>query len=180
MRLPQSSAAGDARRREGAASAASACVDVPPPAGIPPANSAAGASAPAVLFGETPHIVVVLPLPPSANRMWRHARGRTYKSAEYISWLGSVHRCCHVQGAGDTVPRLYALRIVLPKTRMDPDNLIKPTNDALAEAQLIANDRFARRILLEVDEAREPDTMLVELWALPDPPKAPRKRKASA
>lgn len=132
------------------------------------------------MFAEPPHIALTLPLPPSANRMWRIARGRPHKAADYDAWLSSVHWCCFYQLGGDSVPRLYAVRIVLPKTRMDPDNLIKPTNDALVRSKVVADDRHCRRILLEVDEAREAGSMLVELWALPEPPPKPRKRGGRA
>ncbi|MFL5335125.1 MAG: hypothetical protein ACJ8H8_18520, partial [Geminicoccaceae bacterium] len=38
----------------------------------------------------------------------------------------------------------------------------------------IANDRHLRSFALDVDPAREPGSMLVELWGLPD--LAPKKR----
>ena len=146
----------------------------------PPVNCAAGVPAPAAAFcgGRPADIALTLPLPPSANRMWRHGRGRTFKSSEYIDWTVRVAGVCWQQNAGDRVPRRYAMRLVLPKQRKDPDNLIKPTSDALALAHVITNDRYARRILLEVDDAREQGSMLVELWALPDPAPKPRKRRA--
>ena len=37
--------------------------------------------------GKSSMVELWVPLPPSANRLWRVARGRVIKSQEYISWL---------------------------------------------------------------------------------------------
>ena len=119
-------------------------------------------------------IQLTLPVPPSANRLWRNGQGRTFKSAEYMGWLANGGLACAEQTHGDHLPGAYAIAITLPKTRIDPDNAIKPVQDLLQRAGIVANDRYMRRLSLDVDEART--DVLVRLWALPSPPKT-RKRK---
>ena len=133
---------------------------------------------PAVLMRDDmpPDISLTLPLPLSANRMWTHARGTTFKSREYKAWAVDVYWLCSMQRTADNVSGLYELRLVAPRSRLDLDNVIKPTCDALQQADVITNDKYARRIVLEVDEAREAGSMLVELWALGAVPKPTRKR----
>lgn len=131
------------------------------------------------------HISLTLPLPPSANRL--HRRGRDaggnpvmHKSADYRDWIKRAGQSALTQAAGDAVPYRYAMRIVVPETRRDLDNHIKGTSDLLQNARMVANDRHLRRLLIEVDPTRGGDTMLVELWALPDVAPVPRVRKPRA
>jgi crossover junction endodeoxyribonuclease RusA len=42
-------------------------------------------------------IELTLPEPPSANRYWRHARGRTYRSAEANAYRESVAVSCRMR-----------------------------------------------------------------------------------
>jgi crossover junction endodeoxyribonuclease RusA len=124
-------------------------------------------------------VSLTLPLPPSANRMWRHGRGRTYPSDEYEAWCKEVMLECVSQRARGRAPRCYAILIVVPRNRKDLDNIVKPTQDGLAFAGVIANDRHAQRIVLDIDHGREKGTMSVGLWAMADPPK-PSQRKATS
>lgn len=133
------------------------------------------------------HISLTLPLPPSANRLHRRGRDSTgavvmHKSGEYRDWIKRAGQLALIQVAGDAVPYRYAMRIVLPETRKDADNYIKPIGDLLQKAHVITNDKHLCRLLVEVNRAREADTMLVELWALPDaaPVQRPRKPRATA
>lgn len=120
-----------------------------------------------------PDITLTLPVPPSANRMWRVGNGRTYKSAAYLTWQTHAGYVAALGAAGDRIEGAYALGLTLPKTRMDPDNLIKPINDLMQQVRIVANDRHMRRLSLDLDEART--DILVRLWALPTPEKK-RKR----
>jgi len=116
-----------------------------------------------------PDIVLVLPLPPSANRIWRMSNGVQHKSGEYKTWLRDAGIMVARQAGGDRCPYLFEVRITLPPTRRDPDNSLKPTLDLLQACGVVANDRYARLISIAVDVRRDPDSMLVEVWALPDP-----------
>lgn len=119
------------------------------------------------------HISLTLPLPPSANRL--HRRGRDadgnpvmHKSGDYRDWIERAGQLALIQAAGDAVPHRYAVRIVLPEQRKDIDNIAKPTGDLLQNVRVVTDDKHLRRLLIEVDPARDADTMLVELWAVAD------------
>ena len=90
-----------------------------------------------------------LPIPPSANRIWRVANGRQHKSAEYTAWLTECgwrtakHR--------NAFPGPYALAIEADRSRpymvaRDIDNLIKPVNDMLQHAGVVANDKHCMSV----------------------------------
>ena len=120
-------------------------------------------------------IQLTLPVPPSSNRLWRNGNGRTFKSAEYVAWLAQGGVACAEQTHGDHMPGCYAIAITLPRTRIDPDNAIKPLQDLLQRAGIVANDRYMRRLALDVDDART--DVLVRLWALPDQQKTPARKR---
>ena len=118
-----------------------------------------------------PDITLILPLPPSANKSWRpgtNAAGAAamFKRAPYKAWLEEAAWSVVSQRGGDSIPKHYELRIVLPETRRDPDNSVKPICDSLQRGGAIANDRHLRRLVLEVDATRKPGTALIELWRL--------------
>ncbi len=123
-------------------------------------------------------IVMVLPVPPSANRIWRNGNGRTYKSDLYRQWLAAAGLAIEEQTHGDYVPDLYAIEVVVPKSRKDLDNHLKPISDLLEDQGVIVNDNRARRIALSIDAARS--DVLVRLWALPAEPKIRKARKKVA
>lgn len=85
-----------------------------------------------------------IPLPVSANRMWRHGRGRTYLSTEYRAFIRALGWHCQMQGV---VPQPSPLRFTLIirggkgwRVNADIDNRIKPTLDALARNRIILDD----------------------------------------
>ena len=120
-----------------------------------------------------PDITLSLPVPPSANRIWRAANGRVYKSPDYCAWLTAAGYAAALQAHGDRIPGAYEVRVALPKTRGDLDNYAKPIGDLLQHQGLVRNDRLAERIVLERDRTRS--NVLIQLWALPTPEKK-RKR----
>ena len=92
-----------------------------------------------------------LPMPPSANKIWRAVNGRVIKSAEYRKWIKEAAVAirtnenyrqfkgdCHV---GIDVPRI--------RSNMDLDNRIKPALDALQAAGVIENDSSVTRIVAD-------------------------------
>lgn len=125
----------------------------------------------------TDRFVYVLPLPPSANRMWRRAGRRIHASPEYAAWKQEAAWRCRAQGLA-RIAGAYRLRLVLPATRKDPDNFVKPIGDALQAAGVIANDRHMRALVLDVDETRDAGTVLIEIEAVAEAPKQrTRERK---
>jgi Holliday junction resolvase RusA-like endonuclease len=129
---------------------------------------------------ETPPLSIVLPLPPSANRIWRKMRGHMVKSSEYRAWKDAAAQSIAHQLDGDGPMLHFAAFIILPRCRIDPDNRIKPILDACQAGGAIEDDKHLRRLVLTVDDARDPDTALIQLSRAEAPapkPKAKRTRK---
>ena len=121
-------------------------------------------------------IQITLPLPPSANRMWRMMRGQMRKSPEYRAWMADAAVLVAVQAGGDQA-QWFGCSIVLPATRRDPDNSVKAICDALQAGGAVQNDRMLRRLELSVDDTRaEADGALIRVWATDAPAPKPRKR----
>lgn len=122
-------------------------------------------------------IEVILPLPPSANRMWRMFRGRMTKSQEYRAWKdASAESIAHQIGDMEPI-KWFSLAIVLPPSRIDPDNRVKALNDALQAGGAILDDRYLRCLVLTVDDDRaDRATALLQLRQADEPVK-PKKGK---
>lgn len=125
-------------------------------------------------------VEVILPLPPSANRMWRMMRGRMTKSSEYRAWAAAAAESIAHQIAGMPPLKWFTLAITLPPTRRDPDNSIKALNDALQAGGAIVDDRYLRCLVLTVDDDRaDTATALLQLREVVGPVKPAKKRKAA-
>lgn len=106
-------------------------------------------------------LVVTLPYPPSANRMWRHVGSKVLRSAEYERWrlaCTAVIRA-ETKGAGLDGPYAMTVRVGRPdQRRRDIDNLIKPINDIMVLSGAVADDSDCQRIEISwapgVDGAR--------------------------
>jgi Holliday junction resolvase RusA-like endonuclease len=86
-------------------------------------------------------ISLSLPLPPSANNLWRVFRNRAIKSKEYREWIARAQSIVsesvgHLEPS--TAPCVVKLQIYL-RRRRDVDNNIKPVLDVLA-GLVYAND----------------------------------------
>jgi Holliday junction resolvase RusA-like endonuclease len=83
---------------------------------------------------------IFLPMPPSANRIWRSGRGRVYRAPEYTGWLET----CGWELTGQRKPSMagpVSIDIeVSSKWRGDVDNRIKPTLDCLVKYGVIDGD----------------------------------------
>lgn len=93
----------------------------------------------------------VLPIPPSANHLWRNVQGRTVLSVKAREYRDTVERIIWLWKAQQTpadrtrLPltiRLAVSLVVIPATRrhQDLDNLFKATLDALTHAGLWKDD----------------------------------------
>lgn len=94
-------------------------------------------------------IVLSLPLPPSANRLWRTGRGKIYRSDIYNSWLGEVVWIIVRQSQSKRVTGSYKLTILATppdKRKRDLDNLLKAASDALVKSGIIDGDHLCRWI----------------------------------
>jgi Holliday junction resolvase RusA-like endonuclease len=129
---------------------------------------------------DDPCISITLSLPPSTNRMWRIMRGRAVKSNDYRAWKDAAARAVAEQIAGDGPLLHFTAAIVMPPTRRDPDNSIKPFLDALQAGGAIEDDKRLRCLLLTVDDGRDPETALLQLRHAPAPPPKVKARKKMA
>lgn len=117
-------------------------------------------------------IILVLPLPPSANKLWqpgitRKGKAGLFKRDIYETWTAEAKTAARLQAGGRVIGEEYHLHLVLPLGRGDPDNCIKALQDACQAAGVIRNDKLLRRLVLDVDVTRETPTALLE-FSLPD------------
>ncbi len=108
-------------------------------------------------------IILLLPEPPSANRLWRNNR----VSPAYRSWKKTAGWEAKIQLVGvETLMGNLAVRMEIPdqahgKTSRDLDNNIKPVLDLCQAVGAIENDKFVVEIHVYRNSDRE--NVLVEL-----------------
>lgn len=106
-----------------------------------------------------------VPPPPTANLIWRHARGRHFKSRDYQAWMTEAGMLLNAQRARP-IPGPVSISIVAPENgRRDLDNYFKPTVDLLCQMQIIDGDRFKTVKALSARWHDQP-AMLIEISAL--------------
>lgn len=93
---------------------------------------------------------VLLPWPPSTNRIWRSGKGKTYRSGEYLTWRSAA--AWTIKAAKLThISSMFEAEIVLypPTNRLiDLDNRIKAILDAAQDSGVITNDGLCRRLVV--------------------------------
>jgi Holliday junction resolvase RusA-like endonuclease len=118
----------------------------------------------------SPTISLVLPLPPSVNRIWAPVRtkggARFVRRAEYADWSAMAKREVEAQRAGASIAGAFRLSLLLPEGRHDSDNMIKALLDACQAGGAIANDKHCRGGSWDLDDTRD-GTALVEIYELP-------------
>ena len=123
-------------------------------------------------------IEITLPLPPSANRIWRNFRGRMVKSAEYRDWRDEAADSIAHQMGGQPPLMWFTAAMIMPPTRRDLDNSIKPALDALQAGGAVEDDKHLRALVISVDDNRRGnDTVLIQLRAADEPVKVKKGRK---
>lgn len=113
----------------------------------------------------------IVPFPPSVNRIWRHAKGRTYRNPRYMQWIErAVEASSGVQG-GEPYdgPVSVELRLYGPSRRSyDLDNRAKVLCDLLERIGVIANDdQVARLVMLKGEVVKPAGGCVVLVEALP-------------
>jgi crossover junction endodeoxyribonuclease RusA len=95
--------------------------------------------------------MIVLPFPPSVNRLWRQFKGRTILSAE-----GRKYRLLVMGHVDSQMNRSFdgpvgvVIHAYLPDARRrDLDNLLKASLDALTHAKVWEDDSQIRRLTIE-------------------------------
>lgn len=107
---------------------------------------------------------ITLPYPPSANRYWRHAQGRTYRSAEAVEYINTVGQLCMVERVRPTAePVRVSVRVYRPQRSGDLDNCLKVLLDSLRgyayldDKQIVelhayrSDDKASPRVEVEVE-----------------------------
>ena len=139
---------------------------------LPPGEAVSDAPAqttPAASDGAGGFLRVVLPLPPTVNKLWVPVATR--RGARMVKRTAS-------QDWADGAMRLVASQA---PTRIDGGR-IKPLLDALQAGGAIRNDKYCRSLHVEIDDSRE-GTALIELTALleiPPSQRQPARKKGAA
>ena len=131
-------------------------------------------------MSDAPTIVLTLPVPPSANRIWRKVPGRRKPilSEEYRAWITEAGWAAKMQIAGlPMILGAFAAIIEVPeKSRRDLDNFSKPLFDLCQRVGAVRNDSGLKRYTV-TPTAR--DDCMVALWDLGGAPIAvPKVRSA--
>jgi crossover junction endodeoxyribonuclease RusA len=97
-------------------------------------------------------IKLILPFPPSVNRLWRTTKtGGVHRSTEYSGWRKHAEWASVTQVKGQKITGKYTLEItaVKPdKRRRDLGNLEKAVSDLLQKVKLIEDDYLCQDIRL--------------------------------
>jgi Holliday junction resolvase RusA-like endonuclease len=83
-------------------------------------------------------------LPPSVNRIWRHTKRGTFRTADYMAWIRGEEWNVHPQLKGQhkfTGPVYVTIAMKRPRSNADIDNRIKALLDFLQHVTAIANDK---------------------------------------
>jgi Holliday junction resolvase RusA-like endonuclease len=90
-------------------------------------------------------IILLLSLPPSANRLWRNNR----LSPDYRKWKDTAGWEAKTQLIGVApIKGSFSVRIEVPANRRDLDNSCKPLLDLCQAVGAIENDKHAEEIHL--------------------------------
>ena len=98
-----------------------------------------------------------LPIPPSVNEMYYNRKGGKgrgrIKTAKYRKWIAEADKWYLEQKKNiQRVTGPYELSIKLPKIRGDLSNRIKIAEDYLVSREITSDDRYNRKISIEIDE----------------------------
>lgn len=113
----------------------------------------------------------VASLPQSVNRIWRHGRGRTYKSKQAADWQ-RIMTCVMANARKRREP--YEGKVLLrlgfsrkDKRSFDLDNRIKVVQDCLEGAGVVLNDSQVFMLIAFKCHGLM-DSTSIEVWTLDD------------
>lgn len=94
---------------------------------------------------------IYLPIPPSANMLFRTTDGKRFKTAKYKSWITSgmqyiLDQNITFQALSEVHIELYVPRL---RTNSDIDNRIKPVLDLLVRTDIIQDDSLVKSVYAE-------------------------------
>jgi crossover junction endodeoxyribonuclease RusA len=126
-------------------------------------------------MAEAIEIILDLPFPPSANRIWRSGGGKVYRSNEYVSWMEEADMAVMAVKAYPKrkIAGPFEVEILLSDVGLrrssDGDNRIKALLDWCQSRDIVRNDSDCRRGFWEwVEPARAPKGCRVTLRSLHD------------
>ena len=107
-----------------------------------------------------------LPMPPSANSIWRSTAGRVYRSAQYVAW--HKRALALMLGLIPMAPRYKVLyEFGRPSRRkMDLGNREKALSDALQAAGVITDDSLIVDLQLRWAEDVPGGEVRVSIWTV--------------
>lgn len=114
-------------------------------------------------------ILLTIPFPPSANRLWRNVGAKTLKSAEYRAWLESAGWAVKAQRP-QIVRGPYSMTLIAGRPdnrRRDLGNLLKATEDLLMAVGAIEDDHHARSIFMAWSDAPAAKPATISVTILP-------------
>ena len=115
-------------------------------------------------------LTICLPLPPSVNHIWRHARGRTFLSKNYQQWIQRAQValmcqfCKPCKWHGPLEVYIEARRGKgWDQRKRDLDNMAKPVLDFLVREGLIPADDHTviQRVVIELGPGTSPEAEVV-------------------
>jgi Holliday junction resolvase RusA-like endonuclease len=106
------------------------------------------------------------------------ARGHMRKSDEYRAWKDDAALKVAHQMGGQPPLMWFTAAMIMPPTRRDLDNSIKPTLDALQAGGAVDDDKRLRALIISVDDSRRgSETVLIQLRPASEPEKPAKKGK---
>ena len=97
-------------------------------------------------------ITLVLPFPPSVNRLWRATKeGRVYRSPKYVEWrkLAMWQIAGQAKGKKHLGPYKLTIHAVKPdKRRRDLGNLEKAVSDILVSQNIVEDDSLCEHLVM--------------------------------
>ncbi len=93
---------------------------------------------------------LLIPMPPSANHIWRSTGKGVYRSAQYIEWLTEAGYALKQQQV-PSIAGHYKLKLSFGPRRGDLGNREKAVSDLLEAHGIIENDGLADEIHLYWD-----------------------------
>lgn len=114
-------------------------------------------------------IALTLPEPPSANRYWRHNRGRTHLSSEAIAYRQAVANAALRARVGKPLdgPVVLTVRWFRARRSGDLDNRLKQLGDALQGVLLQSDAQIAELHAFRDDTDRRNPRVEITLTPVP-------------
>lgn len=122
------------------------------------------------VFADTIGASLVLPFPPSVNRLYRNVNGRTIISADGRKYCADVAACLPPGGAPLTQRLAVSIQAHAPDgRRRDLDNLQKALLDALTKASVWADDSQIDCLFITRGKADKGNPrVIVNIYAMQD------------